>query len=300
MLKLKLKHGHAVALMVLATALWSIAGVVTRNLDQVRGFEVTFWRSAFTALSLVVIMSFWQGLGFWKSLPWRSTYFWLSGLCWACMFTAFMMALTLTAVANVLITLACGPLFTALGAWLFVSHRLPLRTWLAIAFAGLGIALIFNSQLQLGDPNFILGISIALIVPLAGATQWTLIQKSQASGLTLDLVPSVFVGALLSSLITLPLALPLQANAHDVGLLALLGVFQLAIPCTLSVICARVLKAPEVSLLSLLEVIFGIALAWVWGNEEQHFSVLMGGSMVLAALFANEWFGWRERNVESQ
>ena len=127
-----------------------------------------------------------------------------------------------------------------------------------------------------------------------------MIQKSQASGLTLDLVPSVFVGALLSSLITLPLALPLQANAHDVGLLALLGVFQLAIPCTLSVICARVLKAPEVSLLSLLEVIFGIALAWVWGNEEPHFSVLMGGSMVLAALFANEWFGWRERNVESQ
>ncbi len=297
---LKLKHGHAVALMVLVTAMWSIAGVVTRQLDQVRGFEVTFWRSAFTALGLIVIMSVWRGMGFWKSIPWRSPYFWLSGLCWACMFTAFMMALTLTAVANVLITLACGPLFTALGAWLFASHRLPLRTWLAIAFAGLGIGLIFNSQLQLGEPNFVLGISIALIVPLAGATQWTLIQKSQASGLTLDLVPSVFIGALLSALVTLPLALPLQANAHDMGLLAVLGVFQLAIPCTLSVICARVLKAPEVSLLALLEVIFGIALAWIWANEEPHFSVLIGGSMVLAALFANEWFGWKERNVESQ
>lgn len=297
---LKLKHGHAVALMVLVTAMWSIAGVVTRHLDQVRGFEVTFWRSAFTALSLVIIMSVWRGLGFWKSLPWRSPYFWLSGLCWACMFTAFMMALTLTAVANVLITLACGPLLTALGAWLFVSHRLPLRTWLAIAFAGLGIALIFNSQLQLGEPNFLLGICVALVVPLAGATQWTLIQRSQASGLTLDLVPSVFIGAFLSALVTLPLALPLQANAHDMGLLAVLGLFQLAIPCTLSVICARVLKAPEVSLLALLEVIFGIALAWVWANEEPHSSVLVGGSMVLAALFANEWFGWRERNVESQ
>lgn len=297
---LKLKHGHAVALMVLVTAMWSIAGVVTRHLDQVRGFEVTFWRSAFTALSLVIIMSVWRGLGFWKTLPWRSPYFWLSGLCWACMFTAFMMALTLTAVANVLITLACGPLLTALGAWLFVSHRLPLRTWLAIAFAGLGIALIFNSQLQLGEPNFLLGICVALVVPLAGATQWTLIQRSQASGLTLDLVPSVFIGAFLSALVTLPLALPLQANAHDMGLLAVLGLFQLAIPCTLSVICARVLKAPEVSLLALLEVIFGIALAWVWANEEPHSSVLVGGSMVLAALFANEWFGWRERNVESQ
>jgi drug/metabolite transporter (DMT)-like permease len=127
-----------------------------------------------------------------------------------------------------------------------------------------------------------------------------LIQKSQSKGLSLDLVPSVFLGALLSALVTLPLAFPLQANAHDVGLLATLGLFQLAIPCSLSVICARVLKAPEVSLLALLEVIFGIALAWVWANEEPHVSVLIGGSMVLAALFANEWFGWRQRNVESQ
>ena len=297
---LKLKHGHAVALMVLVTAMWSIAGVVTRHLDQVRGFEVTFWRSAFTALGLIVIMIFWRGLGFWKTLPWRSPYFWLSGLCWGSMFTAFMMALTLTAVANVLITLACGPFFTALGAWLFISHRLPLRTWLAIAFAGLGIALIFNSQLQLGEPNFVLGICVALCVPLAGAVQWTLIQKSQSNGLTLDLVPSVFIGALLSALVTLPLALPLQANGHDLLLLASLGVFQLAIPCSLSVICARVLKAPEVSLLALLEVIFGIALAWIWANEEPHGSVLLGGSMVIAALFANEWFGWRQRNVESR
>jgi hypothetical protein len=45
----------------------------------------------------------------------------------------------------------------------------------------------------------------------------------------------------------------MQASAHDISLLALLGIVQLAIPCTLSVICARVLKAPEVSLLALLK-----------------------------------------------
>jgi drug/metabolite transporter (DMT)-like permease len=293
----QLKHGHAVALMVLATALWSIAGVVTRLLDQAHGFEVTFWRSAFTAIGLILIMSVWHGLGVWKTLPWTSGYFWLSGLCWGCMFTAFMMALTLTAVANVLITLACGPLLTALGSWLFVSHRLPLRTWGAIAIAGAGIALIFMTQLELGEPNFVLGICIALIVPLAGATQWTLIQKSQSAGLTIDLVPSVLLGAIISALVTLPLSMPFQANAHDISLMAMLGFVQLAIPCTLSVICARVLKAPEISLLSLLEVVFGIALAWVGANEEPNVNVLLGGSMVLAALFVNEWLGWRQRNV---
>ena len=213
------------------------------------------------------------------------------------MFTAFMMALTLTAVANVLITMACGPLLTALGSWLFISHRLPLRTWVAIAFAGTGIALMFVSQLQLGDPNFLMGAAVALCVPLAGAMQWNLTQKSQSQGASIDLVPSVLLGAVISSLLTLPLAWPLQTSPHDLGLLALLGFVQLAIPCTLSVICARSLKAPEVSLLALLEVIFGIALAWWGANEEPHLSVLVGGSMVIAALFGNEWFGWRQRNV---
>ena len=283
--------------MVLVTALWSIAGVVSRHLESARGFEITFWRSAFTVLGLILILSVWQGVSVWKRLPWRSPFFWLSGLCWSIMFTAFMMALTLTAVANVLITMACGPLLTALGSWLFLSHTLPIRTWMAITVAGAGIALMFVSQLQLGDPNFLLGAAVALCVPLAGATQWNLTQKSQSQGMSIDLVPSVLLGAVLSTLLTLPLAWPLQTSAHDVGLLALLGFVQLAIPCTLSVICARSLKAPEVSLLALLEVIFGIALAWWGANEEPHLSVLVGGSMVIAALFGNEWFGWRQRNV---
>ena len=293
----KLKHGYAVALMVLVTAMWSIAGVVSRHLEQARGFEVTFWRSAFTVLGLVIILTAWQGLGVWKRLPWRSRFFWLSGVCWSIMFTAFMMAITLTAVANVLITLACGPLLTALGAWIFTSQRLPFRTWIAIGIAGVGIAMMFVSQLQLGDPNFLLGVSIALCVPLAGATQWNLTHMSQKSGVSIDLVPSVLLGAIISSLLTLPMAWPMHASPHDIGLLAMLGIFQLAIPCTLSVICARVLKAPEVSLLALLEVIFGIALAWWGANEEPQLSVLMGGSLVIAALFGNEWFGWRQRNV---
>ena len=53
MFQLPLTHSRAVALMVLATLLWSIAGVVTRHLDHARSFEVTFWRSFFTLLSLL-------------------------------------------------------------------------------------------------------------------------------------------------------------------------------------------------------------------------------------------------------
>jgi drug/metabolite transporter (DMT)-like permease len=105
----------------------------------------------------------------------------------------------------------------------------------------------------------------------------------------------VLVGAAISALATLPLALPLQASAQDVGLLALLGLVQLAIPCVLSVLCARVLKAPEMALLGLLEVIFGILLAWLGANEAPTQAVLAGGALVIGALVVNELVGWRQR-----
>ena len=294
---MKLRHGQAVTLMVLVTAMWSIAGVVTRHLEAARSFEVTFWRSLFTLLSLLLILPLWQGRAVFGRMPWRSRYFWLSGVCWSVMFTAFMVALTLTAVANVLITMALGPLITALFTRVVLRHPLPWRTWLAIMVAGVGIGWMYGSQLSLGAPNLVLGSMVALCVPLAAAVQWTLVQKSHAEGLDLDLVPSVMVGAAISTVITLPLALPLQASWHDVSLLAGLGLFQLAIPCALSVVCARVLKAPEVSLLALLEIVFGILLAWLGAAEAPQASVLLGGSLVLGALILNEWLGWRNKHV---
>jgi len=292
-----LRHGQAVALMVLVTAMWSIAGVVTRHLEAARSFEVTFWRGFFTLISLLVILPLWQGRDVFARIPWRSPYLWLSGLCWSVMFTAFMVALTLTAVANVLITMALGPLLTALLTRIFLRHALPLRTWGAIVLAGIGIGWMYGSQLSLGEPDVVLGSLVALCVPVGGAVLWTVVQKSHAEGQALDLVPSVMLGAALCSVVTLPLAWPLQASGHDIGLLALLGLFQLAIPCALSVICARVLKAPEVALLALLEIVFGIALAWLGANEAPQSSVLMGGALVLGALVLNEWLGWRNKHV---
>ena len=44
--------------MVLVALMWSIAGVVTRQLESARSFEVTFWRSFFTVISLLVILPF--------------------------------------------------------------------------------------------------------------------------------------------------------------------------------------------------------------------------------------------------
>lgn len=289
---MKLTHNRAVVLMVLVALMWSTAGVVTRHLEAARSFEVTFWRAFFTAVSLLFILPMLRGSKVFTNMRRAGPDFWISGVCWSVMFTAFMVALMLTSVANVLITMSLGPLMTAIVSRIFIGHRIALRTWAAIVAAGLGITYMYAAQIAGGQ---LLGTLVALCVPIAGATNWTVTQNAHAKGHDVDLVPAVFVGAVISALFTLPLAWPFQATAHDLGLLAYLGVFQLGIPCVLSVLCARVLKAPEMSLLALLEVLFGILLVWLGAGEVPRTAVLWGGTLVLSALVANELLGWKQR-----
>lgn len=289
---LKLTHSRAVWLMVAVTLMWSIAGVVTRHLEHARSFEVTFWRSLFTLLALVVILPALQGRAVFASMRRSGGALWISGVCWSVMFTAFMVALVLMPVANVLVTMAAGPLLTALVSWAFIGHRIAARTWVAIAVAGLGIGWMYGSQMA-GLP--VVGTLVALCVPVAAAINWTVVQHSQRLGHRVDLVPAVLVGAVISVLATLPLAMPFEASRWDLGLLALLGVVQLAIPCVLAVRCGRVLQAPEMALLGLLEVIFGILLAWLGAGERPAPAVLTGGALVIGALVFNELLGWKEQ-----
>ncbi len=305
---MKLSHSRAVLLMLLVTLMWSTAGVVTRQLEGARSFEVTFWRSAFNALALAAALLWLRGPRLWADIRQGGAALWVSGLCWMVMFTNFMLAITLTTVATVLVTMAIAPLLTALFARVFLRHGLPLRTWLAIGVAGLGIAWMFGQQ-ALAPGASMTGALVALGVPIAGATNWVLLQHLQqrhqqrqhgrhpddakASGP--DMLPAVLIGALLSAAITLPMALPLSATPHDLALLAGLGVFQLAIPCLLVVVLARVLPAPEISLLGLLEVVFGVLLAWVGAGEVPGPNTLAGGALVIGALLFNEWLALQQR-----
>ena len=285
-------HRRAVALMILTTLLWSIAGVVTRHLDAARSFEVTFWRSLFNALALIPALTLMRGVALWRDLAKAKWPLWVSGFCWSLMYTAFMVAITLTTVANVLVTMSIGPLITALFARLFLKHKLPTRTWCAIAVAGLGIAWMFGEDALSGaSPT---GTLVALIVPLAAAVNWTVLQftthgETGTEGeARADMLPAVLIGAIISALATLPLAYPLQASGHDLAWLSLLGFVQLAIPCLLVVRLSRELPAAEIALLGLLELLFGVTWTWLGAGERPSSGTLIGGTLVIGALVANE------------
>ncbi len=291
--------------MLVATLLWSTAGVVTRQLEQAHSFEVTFWRSFFTALTLGLYFVATRGRAAMAVFANGGRPLLVSGLMWSVMFTCFMLALTLTSVANVLITMSLAPLFTALLARFVLGAPVARRTWVAILLAGVGIAWMYAHKIS-AEPEALLGTLVALAVPLAAAVNWVTIQRNNGSaairagdsssgGGAVDLMPALLIGALLSCAISLPFAWPLQGSLHDIGWLAGLGVFQLALPCMLAVHVARRLSAPEVALLGLLEVVFGIAWAWLGAGERPLPQVLIGGSLVLGSLAINEFVGMMGR-----
>lgn len=293
-----LTHGGAIALMAAAAALWSIAGVVTRQLEVVRGFEMTLWRSAFAALTVGVYLFGVRREGL-DVITRMGRAGLVSGLAWCAMFCFFMVALTLTTVGNTLIVLSVAPLLTAFLAWLLLKERIAARTALAIAAAVAGMGWMFAGAFRLEGGRHLAGMAVAFGVPLASAINIVTLKRR---GAQVDLIPAVFLGAVLSVLAMLPLAWPLQSSVRDIAWMALLGVVQLGLPCMLMVIAARRLSAPEVSLLALLEVVLGPVWAWLGAGEIPAGSTLAGGAVVLGALVFNELGGnggWRRSTATS-
>ena len=272
----------AVGLMTLAPLLWSSAGVVTRHIERAAAFEQVFWRSlfAFAFVALALLFTKKHPINALRKAGLAGLF---SGAMWAVMFTAFVLALSLTSTANTLVTMSVSPLLTVLFARMALSDPVPLRTWVAAAAAGAGILWMFGSSMD--DSGHIAGMLVAFFVPVAAALNVVVLRASAAK---VDLIPAVMLGGALSCLVALPLALPFSASPKDFLLLALLGIFQLGLPCMLLVIASRALLAPELALLGLLEVVLGPLWAWLGAGETPAAATLAGGAIVLAALAGNE------------
>jgi drug/metabolite transporter (DMT)-like permease len=264
-----------VILMVIAPVLWSSAGVVTRHIERAEPFEQVFWRSLFATLFVGVVL-FSK-----KQKPQVGLAMLFSSAMWAVMFTAFVVALSLTTTANTLVVMSVAPLLTAFLSFVILKEKVPMPTWLAAGAAAVGIAWMFHSGLSGGH---LTGMLIALMIPAAAAANLIVLRASAAH---VDLVPAVMLGGALSCLIALPLALPFHASPKDLLLLGSLGVFQLGLPCMLLVVASRTLRPPEIALLGLLEVVLGPLWAWLGAGEQPGTATLLGGAVVLAALVYN-------------
>lgn len=278
---------------------WSSAGAISRHLEVAAGLEITFWRSAFCLLFVGLVLVVRDPGGWWRPFFRGGGVLWLSGTCWAIMFTCFMIALMRTTVANTLVVLAIAPLLSALMARIVLSEPLSVPTWTAIAAAFGGIVWMVHDQIGTTQASTaaLSGMAIAAGVPLAASVNVITLKKW---GAQVDLMPAIAIGALISCAGTLPLAWPLEPTTWDLSLLAVLGVAQLGLPCMLMVGASRHLAPQEITLLALLEVLFGPLWVWLSVGERPSEASLEGGLVVLVALVGNAvWTNYRSNTSTS-
>ena len=258
---------------------WSIGGLLQR-LISTDVWTTIFWRSLFAAVFLVAYV-LWRergrGLAPFKETGWAGL---AVGVCFAVASTMYVVSISLTHVANTLIVLSTSPFMAAVLGWIVLGEGVRGRTWAAIAAAFAGIAFMVIHSAATGN---LAGDLLAFGPPLAVAIATVLIRR----GRSVRMIPSAAIAAVVAMLLTLPFARPGDIIAPDLPLLLLYGIGQLGIGMILFLNGARLIPAAEASLIALLEVILAPLWVWLFLREVPSDAALVGGSLVLAALFVH-------------
>lgn len=282
-----------IALMIAAGLCWSTAGILVRSVDLDDPWEIVFWRSLFMVIFVAVVLAVQNRGRVLEKIVQAGMPGVLSGLALGATFFFFILSVTQTTVANTLVLMSTGPFFVALAGRLFLGERVPARTWVAIAVALAGVALMFVDGRGSGQ---LAGNLLALGVPVAFAFNVVVLRRYRAN---VDLVPSVLLAGVFAIVLAAPLAWPFSPTARDLGVLAVMGSVQLGAGCVLMTMASRYLTAGEIGLLALLETTLGPLWVWLGVGERPTALALAGGAIVLGALLANAAAGRRSRTAVS-
>ena len=282
------EHRKGVVLMIGATLCWATAGVLVRNMEVTDGWKITFWRSFFMTVFMLLVLAYRHGSGgIWqriRAMGWPGV---LTGMLFAGMMISFILALSLTTVANTLVVGSISPFVAAVCGYLFLGEKVAPRTWFAMTIAIGGIVIMFFDALS---GTGWAGNLIALCIPIGFGANVVLLRKHRHA---IDMMPSVLLAGIFSTLVALPFALPLAVSVADLGLISAMGVLQLAIGLLLMMAAVPYLASAEIGLLSILEIVFGTLSVWLFVGERPSQAALVGGGMVIAALIVNEIAGLR-------
>jgi drug/metabolite transporter (DMT)-like permease len=261
--------------MVVAALVWSSAGVLQRELSVGVGTQVAT-RAVFAALALLVFVAFSEGRGTVRAFTSMGRAELAVAVLGAVSSGTFITALNYTGVANVVFMQALAPIAAALIAWMFLHESISRRTAVAMVVALAGTALM------VGGPGGIRGLGLALSVVMT--LSFALLVVITRHRREISMAPAICVSQVLLVAVAAPFSDPGGIGAHDLALLAALGVGQIGLGLVFFSLGARLLPAAEVALISLLESVLAPLWVWLVIHERPATTTLVGGVIVIAAV----------------
>jgi drug/metabolite transporter (DMT)-like permease len=274
------RRNAGVALVFTSAMVFSTAGLFTKGVEA-DAWAVIFWRGLFSVVFSVIWIAWRGGL--------RSEFVRMGrpGLAVAVVgafgTVAFISALKQTTIANVALIYAAAPFVAAGIAWVWMREKPTRSTVVASSLAFAGVAVIVGGSV--GGIN-LTGDMQALFMTLMMSVLIVIYRRYPGT-------PAAGPMAM-SSVLLLPVALwfgdSLAADPAEIPLLAAFGLVFAVASITLGAGAKR-LPAPETALLSALEAPFAPIWAWLVLSEEPMAATVVGGMVILAAVFGHHATG---------
>src|ERR1700678_4035096 len=267
---------RGVLLVLVATVMWSMAGLFAHLLAHLDVWTVMGWRALLGAASIAIVgLIEWRSgrldnpLGFGALSP-------LVALLAMIAISAYTASVMTTTIADVMVIYATMPFVAAAMGFLVNGERVSARTLLASSVALVGIIVMVASGLGSGR---LLGQALSMLMTLAFAGMIVL-QRRQPKA---SMIVVNCLGALGSGIFGLANS-PLEPiGLHDFVILFVFGLTTVGLAFVLFMEGAKFIPSAEAGLISLLDVVLGPLWVFIAFGENPGPATMLGGAIVLGA-----------------
>jgi drug/metabolite transporter (DMT)-like permease len=279
---------RGIVVVMLAGVFWSLAGILIRNVEAATDWQILFIRSSTLSLMLACVLAARhrsRTISEFRAIGWTGI---VGGISLGMGFCGFVLALNHTTVANAVFILSASPFVTAPLAFLILGEQPRNATWIAMAAAAVGVAVMIAGGIRAGA---LFGNVMSLVAVLGFAGFAVALRRGRQT----DMLPAVCLAGISSALGAATMVDSFAVSPRDFLLCATMGVVQLGVGLILFVNGSRHVPAAELALLSLTEVVLGPLIVWVGVGEVPGVLTLAGGAIVLSAIIGHALSGIRRK-----
>ena len=279
---------NGVLLVFAAGVLWSTVGLGIRLIEEATVWQILLYRSTSMSLFLYAVIRLRSGESPFVQLSRGGFPVVVAALALVAAYSGGIYAIQKTSVANAMLLFATAPFMAAVLGRFVLKEPVRIVTWVAIAVALGGIAIMATEN----SGSVVLKGSLAALGSAFGFAVFTVALRWGRTG---EMLPSVFLSGIFGFVITFGICqfagLSVVLSLNDGGVAISMGVFQVGAGLILYTLGSRSLPAAELALLSLAEVLLAPIWVWLFLGETASLNTLIGGAVLLVAIAGNAMSG---------
>ena len=256
----------------------SFGGLIVKSFEGATLWQILFWRSIFFSIAIVIFLLITHKKNIFNSFYKSGFPGLIGGLILSLGYCGYVFAMYNTTVANTNFIIQTQTIFLAVFGYIFLKEKISKLTLFSIIFAFIGIILMVGNSLSPGQTS---GNIAAFIMPISFATLILIVRKFP----DIDMIPMQFVAGIGAIIIGYLFSTKLIISSHDIFLGFLAGFFQVGLGFIFITIGARSTPSALVGIIMLTEAVLGPLWAWLFVNENPPLVVLIGGTIIISAVF---------------